>query len=187
MEFVFFLLFVHTIHIIFIHRFHFYHLQVKLATDTLSKRMVEPRRQCLALPASDLQKKAVGGVLYITVLSARKICRSSWKCSPSRRQKCSEIDSFEEDQLEKKELHTLVEIELEELTRRTNVRTGSNPKWDSTFNMILHDNAGILRFHLYEWTPASVKYDYLTSCEIKVQSLVASCLQFEVMQCDLEC
>ncbi|XP_022881162.1 extended synaptotagmin-1 [Olea europaea var. sylvestris] len=142
---------------------------VKLATDTLSKRMVEPRRQCLALPASDLQKKAVGGVLYITVLSARKICRSSWKCSPSRRQKCSEIDSFEEDQLEKKELHTLVEIELEELTRRTNVRTGSNPKWDSTFNMILHDNAGILRFHLYEWTPASVKYDYLTSCEIKMR------------------
>ncbi|CAI9784490.1 unnamed protein product [Fraxinus pennsylvanica] len=142
---------------------------VKLATDTLSKRMVEPRRQCLALPASDLQKKAVGGVLYITVFSARKICRSSWKGSPSRRQKCSDIDSCEEDQLEKKKLQTFVEIELEELTRRTDVRTGSNPTWDSTFNMILHDNAGILRFHLYECTPASVKYDYLTSCEIKMR------------------
>ncbi|CAI9755382.1 unnamed protein product [Fraxinus pennsylvanica] len=141
---------------------------VRLATDTLSKRMVEPRRQCLALPVSDLQNKAVGGVLSITVLSARKIC-SSWKGSPSRRHKCSVIDSNEEDQLENKELQTFVEIELEELTRRTNVRTGSNPKWDSTFNMVLHDNAGILRFHLYECTPGSVKYDYLTGCEIKMR------------------
>lgn len=129
--------------------------------------MVEPHRQCLALPASDLRKKAVGGVLCITVLSARKIFSSS-KGSPSRIHKCSAIDSKEEDQLENKELQTFVEIELEELTRRTNVRTGSNPNWNSTFNMILHDNAGILRFHLYECTPGSVKYDYLTSCEIKV-------------------
>ncbi|KAL2543887.1 C2 domain-containing protein [Forsythia ovata] len=142
---------------------------VKLATDTLNKRMVEPRRQCLALPASDLQKKAVGGVLYIKGLSASKLCRSSWKGSPSRRQKSSVIDSHEEDELENKELQTFVEIELEELTRRTNVRTGSNPKWDSTFNLILHDNAGILKFHLYECTPGSVKYDYLTSCEIKMR------------------
>ncbi|XP_022874017.1 uncharacterized protein LOC111392852 isoform X3 [Olea europaea var. sylvestris] len=141
---------------------------VKLATDTLSKRMVEPHRQCLALPASDLRKKAVGGVLCITVLSARKIFSSS-KGSPSRIHKCSAIDSKEEDQLENKELQTFVEIELEELTRRTNVRTGSNPNWNSTFNMILHDNAGILRFHLYECTPGSVKYDYLTSCEIKMR------------------
>ncbi|KAK6158067.1 hypothetical protein DH2020_005381 [Rehmannia glutinosa] len=131
---------------------------VKLATDTLNKRMVEPRRQCLALPAEDLQKKAVGGVLYVTVLSANKLsgCNSS-------------VDTHPEDRLESKDLQTFLEIELEELTRRTDVRAGSCPKWDTTFNLILHDNAGILRFNLYKRTPGSVKYDYLTSCEIKMR------------------
>ncbi|KAK6137658.1 hypothetical protein DH2020_028584 [Rehmannia glutinosa] len=130
---------------------------VKLATDTLNKRMVEPRRQCLALPAEDLQKKAVGGVLYVTVLSANKLSG------------CNSSDTHPEDRLESKDLQTFLEIELEELTRRTDVRAGSCPKWDTTFNLILHDNAGILRFNLYKRTPGSVKYDYLTSCEIKMR------------------
>ncbi|KAL0312737.1 UNVERIFIED_CONTAM: Multiple C2 and transmembrane domain-containing protein 1 [Sesamum radiatum] len=107
---------------------------IKLATDTLNKRLVEPRRQCLALPAEDLQKKAIG-----------------------------------DDRVNSKELQTFLEIELGELTRRTDVRAGSSPKWDTTFNLILHDNAGILRFHLYERTLGNVKYDYLTSCEIKMR------------------
>ncbi|KAI3468850.1 hypothetical protein Pfo_025513 [Paulownia fortunei] len=142
---------------------------VKLATDTLNKKMVEPRRQCLALPAEDLQKKAVGGVLYVTVLSASKLSGCTSKGSASTKQISSSIDTNTEDRLESKELQTFLEIELEELTRRTDVRAGSSPKWDTTFNLILHDNAGILRFHLYERTPGSVKYDYLTSCEIKMR------------------
>ncbi|GFP81834.1 synaptotagmin-5 [Phtheirospermum japonicum] len=126
---------------------------VKVAIDTLNKRMVEPRRQCLALPAEDSQKKAVGGILYVTVLSATNLssCNSS------------------EDRVESKELQTFVEIELEEITRRTEVRAGTCPKWDTTFNLVLHDSAGIIRFHLYQRTPGSAKYDFLTSCEIKVR------------------
>ncbi|KAG8374807.1 hypothetical protein BUALT_Bualt10G0034000 [Buddleja alternifolia] len=131
---------------------------VKLVTDTLNKRMVEPRRQCLALPAVDLLKKAVGGIVYVTVVSARKISTSN-----------SSVDTYSEDRSDSKEIQTFLEIELDELTRRTHVRAGSNPKWDTTFNLILHDNAGILRFNLYECTPGSVKYDYLTSCEVKIR------------------
>ncbi|KAL6556315.1 MYF24 [Orobanche gracilis] len=128
---------------------------VKVAIDTLNKRMVEPRRQCLALPPQDLQKKAVGGILYVTVLSASNL----FGC----------IDTNLEDRLESKELQTFVEIELEELTRRTDVRAGTCPKWDNTFNLVLHDTAGMIRFHLYKRTPGSAKYDFLTSCEIKMR------------------
>ncbi|KAL6550102.1 MYF24 [Orobanche minor] len=128
---------------------------VKVAIDTLNKRMVEPRRQCLALPPQDLQKKAVGGILYVTVLSATNL----FGC----------VDTNLEDRLESKELQTFVEIELEELTRRTDVRAGTCPKWDNTFNLVLHDTAGIIRFHLYKRTPGSAKYDFLTSCEIKMR------------------
>ncbi|KAL6556823.1 MYF24 [Orobanche hederae] len=128
---------------------------VKVAIDTLNKRMVEPRRQCLALPPQDLQKKAVGGILYVTVLSATNL----FGC----------VDTNLEDRLESKELQTFVEIELEELTRRTDVRAGTCPKWDNTFNLVLHDTAGMIRFHLYKRTPGSAKYDFLTSCEIKMR------------------
>ncbi|KAL3818150.1 hypothetical protein ACJIZ3_004055 [Penstemon smallii] len=139
---------------------------VKVATDTLNKRMVEPRRQCIALPPVDLLKNAVGGVLSITVVSARKLSRSNLKNSSSTKQMNSLPDTYTENN---KELQTFLEIELEEVTRRTDVRGGTNPKWDSTFNLVLHENAGILKFHLYECTSGSIKYDFLTSCEIKVR------------------
>ena len=142
-------------------------MQVKLLTDTLAKTMVEPRRQCFSLPAVDLRKKAVSGIIYVTVISASKLSRSSLRGSPSRRQPSFAVDSLQEH-FDDKDLQTFVEVELGELTRRTNVRPGSSPRWDSTFNMVLHDNTGTVRFHLYERTPGSVKYDYLASCEIKV-------------------
>ncbi|KAL0393415.1 UNVERIFIED_CONTAM: Multiple C2 and transmembrane domain-containing protein 1 [Sesamum latifolium] len=142
---------------------------IKLATDTLNKRLVEPRRQCLALPAEDLQKKAIGGILYVTVLSASKLSASNLKGCASTKHINSSEDSYTDDRVNRKELQTFLEIELGELTRRTDVRAGSSPKWDTTFNLILHDNAGILRFHLYERTLGNVKYDYLTSCEIKMR------------------
>ncbi|KAI3802293.1 hypothetical protein L1987_30423 [Smallanthus sonchifolius] len=66
-----------------------------------------------------------------------------------------------------KDFHTFVEVELEDLTRRTLEVAGPNPTWDSTFNMVLHDDTGILKFHLYECCPDSLNYDYLASCEIK--------------------
>ncbi|CAA0820558.1 C2 domain-containing protein [Striga hermonthica] len=129
---------------------------VKVATDTLNKRMVEPRRQCIALPTEDLQRKAVGGVLYVTIISAKNIsgCMST---------------SYLEDYPETKELQTFVEIEAEELTRRTDVRSGTSPRWDNTFNLVLHDSVGIIKFHLYRRTPGSAKYDFLTSCEVKMR------------------
>ncbi|XVE58781.1 hypothetical protein DITRI_Ditri04bG0196800 [Diplodiscus trichospermus] len=141
---------------------------VKLLTDTLAKTMVEPRRQCFSLPAVDLRKKAVGGIIYVTVISASKLSSSSSRGSPSRRQSSLDIDGLQEH-FEDKDLQTFVEVELGELTRRTDVRPGSSPRWDSTFNMVLHDNTGIVRFHLYKRTPGSVKYDYLASCEIKMR------------------
>ncbi|KAI8528683.1 hypothetical protein RHMOL_Rhmol12G0166600 [Rhododendron molle] len=142
---------------------------VKLSTDTLVKTMVEPRRRCLSLPSVDLRKKAVGGIIYVTVISASKLSKSNLKGSLSKRQHTSTMDGRLEECRDNKDMLTFVEVELGELTRKTNVKPGSSPKWDSTFNMVLHEDTGILRFHLYECTPGSVKYDYLTSCEIKVK------------------
>lgn len=144
--------------------------------------MVEPRRQCLALPAEDLYKNAVGGVLYVTVLSASRLSGSNLKGSGSIKQLNSSTENYSNNHVDK-ELKTFVEIELEELTRRTDVRAGSNPNWDATFNLVLHDNTGILRFLLYECTPGSIKYNYLTSCEIKVLLFEVICLHISFMNC----
>lgn len=129
--------------------------------------MVEPRRRCHTMPAVNLKKKAVGGIIYVTVISASKLSRNGLRGSPSRRQ----FDKSSEEQFVDKDLQTFVEVELEELTRKTRVSLGSNPNWNSKFNMVLHEETGNLRFHLYECTPNNVKYDYLASCEIKVLSL----------------
>ncbi|XP_042964292.1 synaptotagmin-5-like isoform X2 [Carya illinoinensis] len=142
---------------------------VKILTDTLVKTMVEPRRRCYSLPAVDLRKKAVGGVIHVTVLSANKLSRSSLKGNSSRRQQNGSVNGNSEEQIVVKDLQTFVEVELEELTRRTDVRSGSGPTWNSTFNMVLHEQTGTIRFHLYECTPSNVKYDYLASCEIKIK------------------
>lgn len=129
--------------------------------------MVEPRRNCFSLPAVNLFKRAVAGVLSVTVMSASKLSRSNLRSSPSRKQSSS-TDGYVENLHDYKDLRTFVEVELEELTRKTDVRPGSCPRWDSKFNMTLHEDAGTIRFNLFECTPGSVKYDYLTSCEIKV-------------------
>ncbi|KAK2647897.1 hypothetical protein Ddye_015386 [Dipteronia dyeriana] len=141
----------------------------KIFSDTLVKTMVEPRRRCFSLPAVDLRKKAVGGIIYVKVISASKLSRTSLRGSPSRRQQTYYTDSVVEENYDDKDLRTFVEIELEELTRRTDIRPGSDPRWESTFNMVLHEEVGVLRFHLYACTPGSMKYDYLASCEIKMK------------------
>ncbi|KAK7358279.1 hypothetical protein VNO77_00206 [Canavalia gladiata] len=142
---------------------------VRLFTDTLVKTMVEPRRRCFTLPAVDLRKNAVGGIIYVSVISANKVSRSYLKRSPSRRHQNGIINGCSEDNLDDKDLQTFVEVEVEDLTRRTDVSSGSTPIWDATFNMVLHDNTGIVRFNLYECPPSGVKYDYLASCEIKLR------------------
>ncbi|XP_010265120.1 PREDICTED: synaptotagmin-5 [Nelumbo nucifera] len=142
---------------------------VKLFTDTLVKTMVEPRRRCFSLPSVDLQKRAVEGILSVTVISASKVGGNSLKGSPSGRKQNSIRNGTLEENPDNKFLETFVEVELEELTRRTGKSPGSSPRWDATFNMVLHEDTGTLRFHLYECTPSSVKYDYLASCEIKMK------------------
>ncbi|KAL8141838.1 hypothetical protein V2J09_014870 [Rumex salicifolius] len=140
---------------------------VKLLSETLVKTMVEPRRRCFTLPAVHMRKKVVAGIILVTVVEANQLSRSSLKGSPSRRQQSyNKINSFPEENAVT-DLRTFVEVELEQLTRRTEAKKGSSPSWDSTFNMVLHDNAGNLKFHLYASNPGSVKYDYLASCEIK--------------------
>lgn len=145
-------------------------MQVKLFTETLSKTMVEPRRCCLCLPAVNLRKKAAGGIIYVTVISANKISQNCFKGCPTRRDQDRTSNGQLDANIDDKDLKTFVEVELEELTRRTDVRLGSTPRWDATFNMILHNNSGTLRFNLYECPPSSVKFDYLGGCEIKVLS-----------------
>lgn len=130
--------------------------------------MVEPRRNCFSLPAVNLFKTAVAGVLSVTVMSASKLSRSNLRTSPSRKQHSSSTDGYVENSNDYKDLRTFVEVELEELTRRTEVQPGSCPRWDSKFNMTLHEDAGTIKFNLFECTPGGVKYDYLTSCEVKV-------------------
>jgi hypothetical protein len=145
---------------------------VKLITELLVKTMVEPRRRCYSLPPLDLNKKAVGGVLYVTVLSASKL-------SGNRRQmSCGSEASADDHQLDSKDLQTFVEIELEDLSRRTDVKPGCSPRWNSTFNMAVHDDNGIIRFHLYQCTPGSVKYDYLSSCEVKMKYVLDDSTMF---------
>ncbi|XP_039143434.1 synaptotagmin-5 isoform X1 [Dioscorea cayenensis subsp. rotundata] len=137
---------------------------VKVFTDTLVRMMVEPRRGCYSLPTVDLRKKAVGGVLSVTVVSASKLGRNN---GFSRETSTSSGNIMENGG--NKILQTFIEVELGDLTRRTSISQGSSPKWNATFNMVLHGESGILKFNLYEWDPSSVKYNYLTSCEIKMK------------------
>ncbi|ESW32372.1 hypothetical protein PHAVU_002G316700 [Phaseolus vulgaris] len=141
----------------------------KLFTDTLVKTMVEPRRRCFSLPVVNLRKTAVGGMIYVSVISANKLSWSCFKSSRSLRQQNSTVSGFSETNLDDKDLQTFVEVEVEELTRRTGHSHGSNPTWDTTFNMVLHDNTGIVRFNLYECPSSGVKCDHLASCEIKMR------------------
>ncbi|KAL2342484.1 hypothetical protein Fmac_003769 [Flemingia macrophylla] len=142
---------------------------VKLFTDTLSKTMVEPRRRCFSLPVVDLRKTAVGGIIYVSVISANKLSRSHFKNSSSFRQQNSSINGCSENNLDDKDLQTFVEVEVEELTRRTGLSHGSTPMWGTAFNMVLHDNTGIVRFNLYECPTSGVRCDHLASCEIKMR------------------
>lgn len=140
----------------------------KLFRDTLVKTMVEPHRRCYSLPAVDLRKKAVGGILSVTIISASQLVKSFSRGSNSGRQQSIGKNGTPERNLGDED-KTFVEVELGDLTRRTSASPGSSPIWNKTLKMVLHEDNGILKFNLYEWIPNSVKHDYLTSCEIKVK------------------
>ncbi|KAJ6293607.1 hypothetical protein OIU76_021792 [Salix suchowensis] len=142
---------------------------VKVFTDTLIKTMVEPHRRCYSLPAVDLRKKAVGGIVYVSVISASNLSRSKLRGSPPRREQSSSLNGSLVENFDDNNLRTFVEVELGQLTRRTAVSPGSSPRWDSTFNMVLHEETGTLRLHLYNCPPNSVKFDFLAKCEIKMK------------------
>lgn len=141
----------------------------KLFRDTLVKTMVEPHRRCYSLSAVDLKKKAVGGILSVTVVSASQLVKNIFRGSNSGRQQSIGKNGTSEDNLGGEDRKTFVEVELGELTRRTNPSPGLSPSWNKTLKMVLHEDNGILRFNLYEWIPNSAKHDYMTSCEIKVR------------------
>ncbi|CAA7053103.1 unnamed protein product [Microthlaspi erraticum] len=145
---------------------------VKILTETLNKKMVEPRRGCFSLPATDFHKTAVGGIIYVTVVSGSNLHRSVLRGSPSRSSDVGESstgNSNSSSSGKDKPVQTFVEVELEQLSRRTEMRSGPDPAYQSTFNMILHDNTGTLKFNLYENNPGSVRYDSLASCEVKMK------------------
>ncbi|KFK39172.1 hypothetical protein AALP_AA3G209700 [Arabis alpina] len=142
---------------------------VKILTETLNKKMVEPRRGCFSLPATDLHKTAVGGIIYVTVVSGSNLHRSILRGSPSKSTDIGDSSNGSSTSSRDKPVQTFVEVELEQLSRRTEMRSGSDPAYQSTFNMILHDNTGTLKFNLFENNPGSVRFDILASCEVKMK------------------
>nr|CAB3472369.1 unnamed protein product [Digitaria exilis] len=149
---------------------------VKLLTETIGKTMVEPRRLCFSLPAVDLRKRAVGGVLSVTVVSASNLFKSTANAIGNRQSSNGGTMSGITDN---KVSQTFIEVEVGNLTRKTSTSKGLNPTWNSTFNMVLHGETGIVKFLLYELDSGGVKFNYLTSCEIKLTvSLVLKEWQF---------
>ncbi|KAK3160239.1 hypothetical protein QOZ80_1BG0056990 [Eleusine coracana subsp. coracana] len=140
---------------------------VKLLTETIVKTMVEPRRLCFSLPSVDLRKRAVGGVLSVTVVSASNIGRSSNTNEVGNHRSSSgrTMSGIADSTVSQ----TLVEVEIGSLMRKTNTSKGPNPTWNSTFNMVLHGETGVVKFLLYELDSDGVKFNYLSSCEIKVK------------------
>eukprot|EP00252_Welwitschia_mirabilis_P021688 TRINITY_DN5627_c0_g1_i1.p1 TRINITY_DN5627_c0_g1~~TRINITY_DN5627_c0_g1_i1.p1 ORF type:complete len:842 (-),score=186.13 TRINITY_DN5627_c0_g1_i1:179-2704(-) len=141
----------------------------KLFMETLARTMVEPRRKCFPLPYVNLKKNAIGGILSVTIVSANNLFRSNIKGSSFERrtnsQGCGSVPGSGSGRIS----NAFVELELENLLRKTTASVGSCPAWDETFNMVLHEKMGVLKLHLYELGSSNVKYDYFASCEIKIQ------------------
>jgi hypothetical protein len=115
----------------------------------------------------DLKKKAVGGILSVTLVSARNLLREG-----------SELGRDSNgSSLDRKSLGNFVEIACEDLMRKTQIQGGdSSPVWDETIDMVLHDNTGTVHFNIYEQAPDNVKYDFIGNCEVKV--MVSSAKSF---------
>ncbi|GLJ18141.1 hypothetical protein SUGI_0320480 [Cryptomeria japonica] len=66
----------------------------KFFIKTLTRTMVEPRRRCLSLPAVNLKKRVVGGILSVTVVSASNIFKLNTKGAIPDRQMNSHGNSY---------------------------------------------------------------------------------------------
>ncbi|KAH9305466.1 hypothetical protein KI387_009870, partial [Taxus chinensis] len=163
----------------------------KSFTETLVRTMVEPRRKCFSLPAVNLKKSAVGGIISVTVVSANNLVNLNTKGFMADRRVNSHGSSYSNGSGSSSgggsvgisgngngsgggsgsgiNLNTFVEVELGDLTRRTTPCWGSTPIWGENFNMVLHENIGTLKLHLFEQCSGNVKYDRLASCEIKMK------------------
>lgn len=130
--------------------------QTKLFTETLNKQLVEPRRGCFTLPVEEQKKGAVGGVVSVTIISAKRL-----------KDRVANNDEIK-DALGSSVFKTFVEVEIKNLTRRTEAVTGPDLEWDQEFNMYMHGESDIIKLNLCECATDSVKCEYLASCEIKV-------------------
>lgn len=145
----------------------------KLFSDTLMRTMVEPQRRVFPLPATTIKKRATGGVISVTVLSAQSLTfMGNFKGQSERR--LSGVGSGNlAGGVSTRQMATFVEVTLEGLTRSTRVLEHSGcPTWNESFSMILHESAGTVRFNVYERGSSNVKYDFLGSCEVKVKYVV---------------
>lgn len=158
--------------------------------------MVEPRRRCFSLPAVDLKKNAVGGILSVTIVSARDLAKLDRESRYSSYEKFSNGDgsghgnnngssgsshgSHGPSGSGNRKPERFVEIECEDLKRKTGMQSGSYPHvWNETYDLVLHDNVGTVHINVYEKPRQnSVKYDFLGSCEIKVDTALSSLRQF---------
>jgi ABC-type Zn2+ transport system substrate-binding protein/surface adhesin len=157
--------------------------------------MVEPRRRCFSLPAVDLKKKAVGGIFSVTIVSARDLAKldhresrhntangdgsghghsnGSSHSSHGSNHSSSQGTHHGSSGSANRKPERFVEIQCEDLTRKTGMQSGNNPHvWNETYDMVLHDNVGSVHINVYEkQRHNSVKYDFLGSCEIKVDKV----------------
>ncbi|CAK9869456.1 unnamed protein product [Sphagnum jensenii] len=153
----------------------------KLFIDTVNRTMVEPNRRCYGLPAVNLKKHAVGGIISVTVVSAHGLTRirhedsrgesrssgsSSGHGSSHHTSSNNGGGGSHNGRVRKK----FVEIACEDLTRKTHLQDGgTSPVWNETIDMVLHDNTGTVHLNVYEQGHNNVKYDFLGSCEIKMK------------------
>ncbi|KAG0629915.1 hypothetical protein M758_1G138800 [Ceratodon purpureus] len=153
--------------------------------------MVEPRRRCFSLPAVDLKKKAVGGIFSVTIVSARDLAKLDHRESRyysnenlanadasgransngSSGSSGSSHGSHGSSGSGHRKPERFVEIQCEDLTRKTGMQSGAYPHvWNETYDMVFHDNVGTVHVNVYEKPRQnSVKYDFLGSSEIKVK------------------
>ncbi|KAG0567966.1 hypothetical protein KC19_7G175800 [Ceratodon purpureus] len=159
----------------------------KLLIDTLNRIMVEPRRRCFPLPPVDLKKKAVGGIVSVTIVSARDLAKidrresrnfndeklangdGSVRTISNGSSHGSNGSSHGGSVNKRSEKSRFVEMTCEDLTRKTGLQTGPFPHvWNETYDMVLHDNMGTVHLNVYEQAQNNVKYDFLGNCEIKM-------------------
>ena len=171
--------------------------QEKLLIDTLNRIMVEPRRRCFPLPPVDLKKKAVGGIVSVTIVSARDLAKidrresrnfndeklangdGSVRTISNGSSHGSNGSSHGGSVNKRSEKSRFVEMTCEDLTRKTGLQTGPFPHvWNETYDMVLHDNMGTVHLNVYEQAQNNVKYDFLGNCEIKVGYYLSQLFDF---------